>query len=216
MASDRHTHLDERADGFAWSRADGIAVDRAPTDRGVLSEVYRDDPDDIFAGGTTVEPVERAERAERRRMGLDDHLDGGRTARDFLEAFDPGRLNRAAPDRQHAAEAGPDAHTAEPVGFPARLASLEGQERCVRRVYAAFGGSGFHGAERHEGSLDDQDHRLRLVERQDPAQPDQERRARGMDAFKKGNGKHVCAESSTSICDPVAYAVALVRGIDHP
>lgn len=214
MGSDQHVFLDDppgdrRVDG-AW-----------PDSGGVLPDLYRDDPDDIFVAEVPV---------DRRRLGLDEKIEGSLTARHFLEGFDPVRVNRSDGDGRGTPEASetpetPDAPetperireliAAQVAGRP-RLASLESQEPCVQRVYAAFGGSGFHGAERHEGSLDDQDHLLRLVERQDPAQSDESRRVRGIDAFKRGNGKHVCAESSTSICDPVAYAVALARGIDHP
>lgn len=167
-----------------------------------LSDLYRDDPEDIFTADVP---------AERRRMDLDEDIDGGRTARHFLERFDPARANRPDLDPDTVA-----AVVAEQVAGQPRLASLIGQDRCVQRVYAAFGDCAFHGAERHEGSLDDQDHLLRLVERRDPAQPDETRRERGIDAFKRGNGKHVCAESSTSVADSVAYAVALVRGVEHP
>jgi hypothetical protein len=144
-------------------------------------------------------------------MDLDDEVDDGLTARRILEEFDPRRANRPDVDPDEAV-----AHVARWAREQPRLEPLTRQERCVQRVYAVFGQGAFHGTERHEGAMDDQDHLLRLVERQDPAQTDDERRARGIDAFKKGRGKHVCADSSTSIGDSVAYAVALARGVDHP
>ncbi|HEY9389099.1 MAG TPA: hypothetical protein VIR27_04925 [Mycobacteriales bacterium] len=214
MGGDRHGYLDAsgldgRVDGGVdlGDRDDGDpdrAVDRSDgfDRRGLLSALYHDDPDDIFACGLP---------GDRRRMGLDEEVADGLTARHFLERFDPRRANRPDLDPDDVTARIADQTRAQP-----RLAQLLGQERCVQRVYAAFNGGPFHGAERHEGSLDDTDHLLRLVERQDPAQFDEGRRARGIDAFKKGNGKHVCADSSTSIADAVAYAVALARGVDHP
>ena len=211
MGSDRYVYLDDDAgvDGGVDLRAltdrgsdHGSDHDTRPDRRGPLSGLYYDDPDDIFVGGLPV---------ERRRMGLDEELADGLTARHFLERFDPRLANRPDLDPDGVATRIADQTREQP-----RLAQLAGQERCVQRVYAAFGGGAFHGPERHEGSLDDTDHLLRLVERQDPAQFDEARREKGIDAFKKGNGKHVCAESSTSIADAVAYAVALARGVDHP
>lgn len=222
MGSDWHGHSEGPADdGVGRPGMRGGATDRAggtdgATDAGIdyarnardgghgrLTDLYFDDPDDIFDSSSQPD--------ERRRMELDEEIDEGLTARRVLEEFDPSRANRPDIDPNEAV-----AHIARWAQEQPRLAPLTKQEHCVQRVYAVFGQGAFHGTERHEGAMDDQDHLLRLVERQDPAQTDEIQRAKGIDAFKKGNGKHVCADSSTSIGDSVAYAVALARGVNHP
>lgn len=218
-------YVDDPDDIFAGSHDGAVATatEQAPADTDGTDDTDETDgtdgtadagihtPEGVVVRAGAVDRTQVDRRPERRAMALDDEVGAGLTARDALEGFDPAGANRADVGLREART-----FVAVRTSEQPRLATLVRQEHCVQRIYAVFGQGAFHGTERHEGAMRDRDHLLRLLERHDPAQTDEERQARGIDAFKRGNGKHVCADSSTSIGDSVAYAVALARGVDHP
>lgn len=167
-----------------------------------VSDGYRDDPDDIF----DLPPQ------DRRPMSLDTRIGENATARDYLERFDP---RRAGQDR--------DLSTDDAVSYLShrrrdqpRFGSVAEQEPCVQRVYATLDQGGFHGTIRHEGGVSNEEHLRRVQYREDPAQLDPDKRVRAVDAYRKGNQRHLCPEYSTGIDDPIAYALAVARGVEHP
>lgn len=141
-------------------------------------------------------------------MDLDASV-GDSTARSLITKFTGDRANQ--PDMSED-QAG--AYLRERVRTQPKLMAAMDQDPCVRRAYAIFDQGRFHGTPRHEGGVTDLDHERRVLLREDPAQPDPEKRAQGLDGHRKG--KHIVGDTSSSISDPVAYMVALVRGVENP
>jgi hypothetical protein len=86
----------------------------------------------------------------------------------------------------------------------------------VQRVFAAADRGGGHAHIRHEGWLSAEKSQMRVQYLEDPAQLDPAKRAEGKDGFLPGSKPHYCAEMSTCIRDPIAFAVAYARGTEHP
>jgi hypothetical protein len=86
----------------------------------------------------------------------------------------------------------------------------------VQRVFTALDQGGGHAHIRHEGWLSTEKSQLRVLNLQDPAQLDPVKRAEGTDGLLPGDKPHYCAAMSTAIRDPVAFAGALARGVEHP
>jgi hypothetical protein len=75
---------------------------------------------------------------------------------------------------------------------------------------------GGHAHIRHEGWVTEQAILRRVAYREDPAQLDSEKRARGIDGLKPGDRPHRCGDTATRVTDPDAFATAFVRGIEYP
>jgi hypothetical protein len=86
----------------------------------------------------------------------------------------------------------------------------------VQRVFAAADQGGGHAHIRHEGWLSAEKSQMRVQYLEDPAQLDPVKRAEGKDGLLPGSKPHYCAEMSTCIRDPTAFAVAYTRGTEHP
>jgi hypothetical protein len=56
----------------------------------------------------------------------------------------------------------------------------------------------------------------RVAYLEDPAQPDLGKRAAGIDGLRLDDRPHQCRQAATRITDPDAFAVAFVRGTEHP
>ncbi len=93
----------------------------------------------------------------------------------------------------------------------AERASLEG----LRIIVAADQGGG-HGHIRHEGWATEEASLRRVAYLEDPAQLDPDKRRRGLDGLRPGGRNHGCADLSSRITDPYAFATALARGAGHP
>ncbi|HEY6739294.1 MAG TPA: hypothetical protein VI076_10635, partial [Actinopolymorphaceae bacterium] len=107
------------------------------------------------------------------------------------------------------------AYVREHVGERPWLGSALDQGREVQRVFASIDSGRGHFLQRHEGfAADDQRLVDRLVYRHDPAQVDAVART----AMKDGTrpGEHHCGGKATAIRDPLAFAAAFARGIEHP
>jgi hypothetical protein len=86
----------------------------------------------------------------------------------------------------------------------------------VQHVFAAADQGGGHAHIRHEGWLSTEKSQMRVQYLHDPAQLDPAKRAEGKDGLSPTGKQHYCAEMSTCIRDPVAFAVAYSRGVEHP
>lgn len=56
----------------------------------------------------------------------------------------------------------------------------------------------------------------RAAYREDPAQQDLGKRSLGIDGLRQSGQRHRCADTSTRITDPDAFATVFARGIEHP
>ncbi len=96
---------------------------------------------------------------------------------------------------------------------------LEAAERAspegLRIIVAADQGGG-HGHIRHEGWATEEASMRRVAYLEDPAQLDPGKRRRGIDGLRPGGRHHGCADMSSRIVDPDAFATALARGAGHP
>lgn len=222
MGGDTRSRLDDLQGGDRAGRTDrGDRADQQGGDapaRRAASEGYRDDPDDIFVPRRERPKMDLNQRVQPDESDESDHADrsdqqtGDRTARDWVRGFDP----RRAGGRADIDEAEAVRYLAEQGRTQPKFRGLTEQDPSVQRVYAGLDRGWFHGTTRHEGGLTSEDHLRRLLLREDPAQADEAKRARAVDAYRKGNQRHLCPEYSTSVEDPVAYAVALARGVEHP
>jgi hypothetical protein len=96
------------------------------------------------------------------------------------------------------------------------LACLKECDPAVQRILAALDQGQGHALERHEGYADDDRLQRRVTALEDPAQLDPIKRAAGIDGCKPGERDHRCGVVATAIQDPVAFATAVARGIEHP
>lgn len=93
----------------------------------------------------------------------------------------------------------------------AERASPEG----LRIIVAADQGGG-HGHIRHEGWVTEEASMRRVAYLEDPAQLDPDKRRAGIDGLRPRGRHHGCADMSSRITDPDAFATALTRGTVHP
>jgi hypothetical protein len=75
---------------------------------------------------------------------------------------------------------------------------------------------GGHGHIRHEGWVTEEANMRRAAYLEDPAQLDPVKRRAGIDGLRPRGRHHACADMSSRIADPDAYATALTRGAAHP
>lgn len=96
---------------------------------------------------------------------------------------------------------------------------LEAAERAspeaLRIIVAADQGGG-HGHIRHEGWVTEEASMRRVAYLEDPAQLDPGKRRAGIDGLRPRGRHHGCADMSSRIADPDAFATALARGAGHP
>lgn len=169
-------------------------------------------------------PPDRPGRPDARSAGKDlgtprrDHRpDGAPLAdrrwdhADALARFDPGRAGLPEVGRDEAAGYLQAHRRDRPWLDSARHAA-----GAVQRVFAALDQGGGHAHIRHEGWLSAEKSQLRVLYLHDPAQLDPALRAEGTDGLLPGGKRHYCAEISTAIRDPAAFAVAFARGTEHP
>ncbi|MDN3359933.1 ADP-ribosyltransferase domain-containing protein [Actinomadura sp. DC4] len=142
---------------------------------------------------------------------LDTPVAGGHpTAREVLDGFDPHRAGEL-PDMS-AGEAADHirAHAADRPW----LADALGHDPAVQRVYAVVDQAKGHILERHGPFADEALLERRVTHLEDPAQLDPADRARAVDAF--ADRVHRCPDTATAITDPVAFAAAYARAVEHP
>jgi hypothetical protein len=96
------------------------------------------------------------------------------------------------------------------------LAATHGCSPEVQRIFAALDQGGGHAHIRHEGWVTEEMNERRVAYLEDPAQPDPAKRAAGIDGLKADDQPHRCGRITTRITDPDAFAVAFVRGVEHP
>lgn len=96
------------------------------------------------------------------------------------------------------------------------LTSAKDCDPAVQRVIAAMDRGQGHALERHEGYADDDKLMRRVTALEDPAQLDPDKRVAGIDGCKPGHQNHLCGDTATAIQDPVAFATAFARGVEHP
>jgi hypothetical protein len=96
------------------------------------------------------------------------------------------------------------------------LACLKECDPAVQRILVALDQGQGHALERHEGYADDDRLQRRVTALEDPAQLDPIKREAGIDGCKPGERDHRCGAVATAIQDPVAFATAVARGIEHP
>jgi len=96
---------------------------------------------------------------------------------------------------------------------------LEAAERAspeAARIIVAADQGGGHGHIRHEGWVTEEASMRRVAYLEDPAQLDPDKRRAGIDGLRPRGRHHVCADMSSRITDPNAFATALARGAAHP
>jgi hypothetical protein len=86
----------------------------------------------------------------------------------------------------------------------------------ARRILAAMDAARDHGHIRHEGWVTEEASMRRAAYREDPAELDLDKRYRGIDGLRQNDQRHRCADTSTRVTDPDAYATAFARGAAHP
>ena len=101
------------------------------------------------------------------------------------------------------------------AGRPWLVAAERASPEAARIIVAADQGGG-HGHIRHEGWVTEEASMRRVAYLEDPAQLEPGKRARGVDGLRRGHRYHVCADTSSRIADPDAFATALARGAGHP
>ena len=86
----------------------------------------------------------------------------------------------------------------------------------VQRIFAALDQGGGHAHIRHEGWVTEEMNQRRVAYLEDPAQLDATKRATGIDGVASGDQLHRCGSFATRITDPVAFAFAVTRAVEHP
>ncbi|MGI5268810.1 nucleotidyl transferase AbiEii/AbiGii toxin family protein [Nonomuraea sp. CA-218870] len=136
---------------------------------------------------------------------------GGPTPREVLERFDASAAGLTPVTAEEAAD-----HIARNAARRPWLAAAANLDPAVQRVLVAVDlGQGHHLA-RHEGYAADGRLEGRVARLEDPAQTDPSLRARSTDAFRPGDAPHRAPDTATAINDPVAFAVAFARAVEHP
>ena len=124
------------------------------------------------------------------------------------------RAGRAGLPEVSAEEAGRYAERHR-AGRPWLEAAERASPEAARIIVAADQGGG-HGHIRHEGWVTEEASMRRVAYLEDPAQLDPDRRRAGIDGLRPRGRHHVCADMSSRITDPDAFATALARGAAHP
>lgn len=126
-----------------------------------------------------------------------------------VRRFEPSRAGLPAPG---------DAVTYLDARQPERpwLAAARGRPPEVQRLFATLDQGGGHAHIRHEGWVTEEMNRRRAAYLEDPAQLDPAKREAGIDGLRSPEKLHRCREISSRVTDPVAFAVAFARGIEHP
>jgi hypothetical protein len=101
------------------------------------------------------------------------------------------------------------------AGRPWLQAAERASPEALRIIVAADQGGG-HGHIRHEGWVTEEASMRRVAYLEDPAQLDPDKRRAGIDGLRSGSRNHICADISSRITDPDAFATALARGAGHP
>jgi hypothetical protein len=101
------------------------------------------------------------------------------------------------------------------AGRPWLEAAERGSPEGLRVIVAADQGGG-HGHIRREGWVTEEASMRRVAYLEDPAQLDPGKRRAGIDGLRPRGRHHVCADMSSRITDPDAFATALARGVAHP
>ena len=101
------------------------------------------------------------------------------------------------------------------AGRPWLEAAERASPEALRIIVAADQGGG-HGHIRHEGWVTEEASMRRVAYLEDPAQLDPSKRRAGIDGLRPRGRHHGCADMSSRIADPDAFATALTRGAGHP
>jgi hypothetical protein len=137
--------------------------------------------------------------------------DGQPTPRQVLDRFDATRAGLPEVSTREAA-----AYIARNAAARPWLAAAAGLDPAVQRVLVAIDQGQGHHLARHGAFAADGRLHGRVARLEDPAQLDEELRGRATDAFRPGDLEHRCPDTATAIHDPVAFAVAFARALEHP
>ena len=144
------------------------------------------------------------------RSRLDEPLDGRTIPREVVRRFEPARAGLPEISARDACSYIEARHAERPW-----LAAARGCPPEVQRVFAALDQGSGHGHIRHEGWVTEQMNERRVAYLEDPAQPDQTKRAAGIDGLRQDQ-PHRCRQAATRIADADAFAAAFARGVEHP
>ncbi len=145
------------------------------------------------------------------RNRMEEPLDGRTVPGEVVRRFGPGRAGLPEISARDAC-AYIETHQAERPW----LAAARGCSPEVQRVFAALDQGSGHGHIRHEGWVTEHMNERRAAYQEDPAQLNPAKRAAGIDGLKPGDLPHQCRKAATRIADPHAFAIAFVRGVEHP
>ncbi|MEV1243736.1 hypothetical protein ACIBO2_11200 [Nonomuraea sp. NPDC050022] len=137
--------------------------------------------------------------------------DGQPTPRQVLDRFDATRAGLPEVSAREAA-----AYIARHAATRPWLAAAASLDPAVQRVLVAIDQGQGHHLARHGAFAADGRLHGRVARLEDPAQLDEELRGRATDAFRPGDLEHRCPDTATAIHDPVAFAVAFARALEHP
>ena len=163
------------------------------------------------------EPSTRTEYAEVARQNTERTDKNEEDADQVAEPFEPGPLERFEPRRAGL----PDISRADAVAYIEEHQSdrpwLAKARDCppeVQRVFAALDQGRGHAHIRHEGWVTEEMNERRVRNLEDPAQLDPDKR--GIDGLTAGDLPHRCGDTASRITDPEIFAMAFVRGVEHP
>ena len=176
-----------------------LAVVEGPADR--APSLALDEP--RSRGEVYAEHRQRADGGWEPRLFEAPHAELGR--------FDPERAGLPPMSLDAAADYIARHRAARPWLAIADTASPE-----ARRILAALDAGGGHGHIRHEGWVTEEASMRRAAYREDPAQLDLGKRSLGIDGLRENDQRHRCADTSTRITNPDAFAAAFARGTEHP
>ena len=145
------------------------------------------------------------------RNRMEEPLDGRTVPGEVVRRFEPARAGLPEISARDAC-AYIETHQAERPW----LAAARGCSPEVQRVFAALDQGSGHGHIRHEGWVTEHMNERRAAYQEDPAQLTPAKRAAGVDGLKERDQPHRCRQTATRISDADAFAVAFVRGIEHP
>ena len=201
----------------------GSADDPEHGDRPDRPERHHPRVPDAEAAQVRVEPRGRTEYAaelEQRAVSGWDQRPFRSFAGDRLNGASDGPLEpvrRFEPSRAGLPDPGDAvAHLDARRGERPWLAAARDCRPEVQRLFAALDQGGGHAHIRHEGWVTEEMNRRRVAYLEDPAQLDPAKRAAGIDGLSSPEKLHRCWKISSRITDPVAFAVAFARGIEHP
>ncbi|MEU7744100.1 hypothetical protein [Nonomuraea sp. NPDC049158] len=137
--------------------------------------------------------------------------DGQPTPRQVLDRFDATRAGLPEVSTREAA-----AYIARHAAARPWLAAAARLDPAVQRVIVTIDQGQGHHLARHGAFAADGRLHGRVARLEDPAQLDENLRARATDAFRPGDREHRCPDTATAIHDLVAFAVAFARSLEHP